>query len=370
MTHSFKKHAILVTGLLMGLAISAYAQQPPDVVQSDSNQNTAMGTGALSSEVFGAQYNTATGFSALTSNTGGSFNTATGRGALYSNTIGMYNTATGYQALAANTIGDGNTAVGYQALNSNNNVSNSAFGDDALSQNNSGYENVAFGVDTLVANVAGNDNTAVGTYALQSNTGSDNIGVGASAGGKLTTGSSNIAIGNPGTAGESGIIRIGVHGTQTATYIAGIINSRLDGRHVVISDEGRLGVEGSSERFKTEIAPMGSNTAKIDELRPVTFRLKTNPYGPIHYGLIAEEVAKVYPELVTRDADGKLDGVRYEELAPMLLNEVQKQQRINAAQADRNNTQAAKIASLEQQLAGIQAALVKLQPEDQLVAQR
>ncbi len=96
---------------------------------------------------------------------------------------------------------------------------------------------------------------------------------------------------------------------------------------------------------------------------PVTFHYKTDLQGTLRYGLIAEEVAKVYPELVVRDQNGRIDGVRYEALAPMLLNEVQNQQQVNAAQA-------AKIASLEQQLAGIQAALVKLQPKDQLVAQR
>jgi hypothetical protein len=141
----------------------------------------------------------------------------------------------------------------------------------------------------------------------------------------------------------------------------------LDGRHVVISNEGRLGVEGSSERFKTDIAPMGSNTAQIDDLRPVTFRLKTDPHGPIHYGLIAEEVAKVYPELVTRDADGKLDGVRYEELAPMLLNEMQKQHK---AMKEKLTAQAAKIRDLKKLVVEMQAGLMKLQAKDELLAQR
>jgi hypothetical protein len=108
---------------------------------------------------------------------------------------------------------------------------------------------------------------------------------------------------------------------------------------------------------------MGAGTEKLQELRPVSFHLKTDPKGALQYGLIAEEVAKVYPELVIRDAAGTIQGVRYDELAPMLLNEVQKQQQVNSVQA-------AKIDSLERQLAGIQAALVKLQPKDELVAQR
>jgi hypothetical protein len=122
---------------------------------------------------------------------------------------------------------------------------------------------------------------------------------------------------------------------------------------------------------------MGSDTAKLQALRPVMFHLKTDPHGEIHYGLIAEEVAKVYPELVVRDETGRIDGVHYDELAPMLLNEMQEQQKLQAAQSamiaaqdQRAAAQDAKIAQLQEQLSGIQAALVKLQPTDRLVAQR
>jgi hypothetical protein len=186
----------------------------------------------------------------------------------------------------------------------------------------------------------------------------------------LTHGSNDIDIGNQGVAGESGTVRIGSAGNQVATYIAGIENAKVTGSAVYVTAGGQLGVLASSERYKTAIAPMGTDTEKLQRLRPVSFHLKSDPKGAVQYGLIAEEVAKVYPELVIRDAAGKIQGVRYDELAPMLLNEVQKQQRINAAQADQNNAQAAKIALLEQQLGGIQAALVDLQPKHQLVAQR
>ena len=108
---------------------------------------------------------------------------------------------------------------------------------------------------------------------------------------------------------------------------------------------------------------MGSSTAKLEQLRPVTFHLRTDPKGALQYGLVAEEVAKVYPELVIRDEKGRIDGVRYDELAPMLLNEMQKEQATVAMQNE-------KIASFEKQLASVQAALIKLQPKDQLVAQR
>jgi len=130
----------------------------------------------------------------------------------------------------------------------------------------------------------------------------------------------------------------------------------------------------SSERFKTGITPMGVNSEKLQQLRPVTFHLKTDPHGALQYGLIAEEVAKVYPELVIRDQSGRIDGVRYEELAPMLLNEVQKrdaaQAEKNAAQDQHIAAQDAKISQLMGQLAEMHAALVKLQSKDELVAQR
>ena len=108
---------------------------------------------------------------------------------------------------------------------------------------------------------------------------------------------------------------------------------------------------------------MDAKTEKLHQLRPASFHLKSDPQGEVQYGLIAEEVGKVYPELVTRDEKGRIDGVRYDELAPMLLNEVQKQQRANALQA-------AQIASLKQQLAGIQAALVQFHPKPESVAPR
>jgi hypothetical protein len=136
---------------------------------------------------------------------------------------------------------------------------------------------------------------------------------------------------------------------QTATYIAGIYNNSLSGLHVVVTSTGQLGVAGkSSERFKTAVATMGSNTAKLGQLRPVTFKLKSDATGMRQYGLIAEEVAKVYPELVIRDQAGRIDGVRYDELAPMLLNEVQQQQQ-------KIDGQAGEISDLKQQMAELKA---------------
>jgi hypothetical protein len=130
----------------------------------------------------------------------------------------------------------------------------------------------------------------------------------------------------------------------------------VTGSAVFITSSGQLGVLASSERYKTEIAPMGAGTEKLQELRPVSFHLKSEPNGPVQYGLIAEEVAKVYPELVIRDDKGKIQGVRYEELAPMLLNEVQKQ--------------GAEIRDLKKLVIDMQAGLTNLQAKDKLVARR
>ena len=221
----------------------------------------------------------------------------------------------------------------------------------------------------LFSNTTGSGNTAVGSGALEaSTTGSNNIALGFQAGINLTTGSNNIEIGNEGATGDSKVIKIGTEGNQKKTFIAGIFsNTAVSGLPVVIGSNGELGAVSSSERFKTAIAPMGANTEKLQQLRPVTFHYKADPRGTVRYGLIAEEVAKVYPELVVRDDQGRIDGVRYDELAPMLLNEMQQQY---AQMTQKIDSQAAKIASLEQQLIGIQAALVKLQPKDQLVARR
>jgi hypothetical protein len=288
---------------------------------------------------------------ALKSNTTGNDNTATGQSALVSNTTGIYNTASGFQALSANTSGHKNTATGTSAL----------------TDNTTGSLNTASGFGALEVNTTGNFNTASGFEALSANTtGSGNIAVGFQAALDLTTGSNNIEIGNRGAAADSDTIRIGTAATQKATFIAGIFGTSVTGSAVVVNSNGRLGVTVSSERYKTAIAPMGLSTTKLGQLRPVTFHLKTDPNGAVQYGLIAEEVARVYPELVIRNESGRIDGVRYDELAPMLLNEVQK----ITAQVEKNATEVEEIRDLKQQVAEMHAALLKLQAKDEHVAQR
>ncbi len=204
----------------------------------------------------------------------------------------------------------------------------------------------------LQNNTSGNFNSAFGYEAL------------------YPTGSNNIENGNEGVAADNGVIRIGTKGSQREVFIAGIETSQITGSAVYITTAGRLGVLASSERYKTAIEPMGANAARLEQLRPVTFKLKTDAGGTLQYGLIAEEVDKVYPELVIRDEAGKIQGVRYDELAPMLLNEVQKQQQRIIAQDQGAAVQDAKISQLQEPLTEMRAALMAIQSKDQLVAQR
>jgi len=325
--------------------------------------NTAAGLSALYFNTTGSG-NTATGSRALFTNTDGGFNTATGLNALQDNTSGANNTATGNNALYSNAVGSYNTATGAEALFDNTGSDNTATGYEALAYNSTGSWNTASGYRALYNNSTGSNNTAAGIAALKANTtGSNNIAMGKDAGLNVTTGSNNIEIGNEGTASDNNLILIGTEGTQAKTFIAGIYNTSVTGNAVMVNSSGQLGVVVSSERFKTAVAPMGTNSAKLQRLRPVTFKLKTDPNGAVQYGLIAEEVAKVYPELIVRDQNGRIDGVRYDELAPMLLNEVQKQQQTIAAQA-------AQLRDIQRQLAEMRAALVTVQSKDQLVAQR
>ena len=297
--------------------------------------NTANGAFALFSNTNGFQ-NTANGVVALASNTTGTNNTANGVGALNANTTGNENTANGVSALQSNTIGTGNTASGYEALKSNttvNNVSgnfNTANGINALFSNTIGNSNTANGANALESNTTGFDNTASGAQALRFNTGSSNIALGTNAGINLTTGDYNIDIGAHGVAGEGNTIRVGRAGFQKAAYMQGISGATVaSGVTVIVGSNGHLGTVTSSARFKEAIKPMDNASEAILALQPVTFRYKheLDPDGIPQFGLVAEQVEKVNPDLVVRDADGKINTVRYEAVNAMLLNEFLKEHR-------------------------------------------
>ena len=300
----------------------------------------------------------------------GAENTAIGAGALGVNRQSSRNTAVGFEAMgglnfdnAGAPYNSENTAVGYRALFSVTPFTfasgryNTALGGFALTSIGSGSGNVAVGHSALTAlGGASGGNTAVGAGALfQLGSGTDNIAIGPSAGQLLTSGSSNIYVGNAGVASESATTRIGHVGT-TRTFLNGIRGTTTganDAVAVVIDSNGQLGTVSSSRRFKDDIADMGEASGGLMDLRPVTFTYKADgdPAGKrVQYGLIAEEVAEVYPGLVARAPDGQAETVLYHFLAPMIVNEVQKQQRTIEAQR-------AELDSLRAELDGIKRAL-------------
>jgi hypothetical protein len=297
-------------------------------------------------------------------------NTAVGLGAL--NTTGQNSTAVGALALSARTSGNNNTAIGALSLQSNTTgTSNTAVGFEALSLNTSGSENIAVGEATLGSNLAGQGNTAIGFAALLSGTGTQNtalgqnalsflgggnsnIAIGALAGGQLLgNNSNNILIGSTGLNTDSGAIRIGAADKQSSFYAAGVAGSNVSGVPLLVDTAtGQLGIAASSRRFKKDIHDMDDASAGLMRLRAVTFRYQA-PFAdgsnPVEYGLIAEEVEQVYPDLVARSADGQIESVRYQVLDSMLLNEVQ---RLNRENRD-----------LQQRLARLEAAINKTAPQ-------
>jgi uncharacterized Zn ribbon protein len=307
-------------------------------------------------------FTTAEGDNALFNLTTGTNNTAIGFHALFTTTTGISNTATGESALFGNTTGDFNTATG----------------DVALFSNTTGSQNTAYGDGALFFNTTGNNNTANGAVALLSNTtGNNNIALGDSAGINLATGDDNIDIGNGGVAGDSGKIRIGTKAVQKRAFIAGISGSAVTGTAVVVDTSGQLGVAPSSARFKDAIKPMDKASEAILELKPVTFRYKheLDPAGIPQFGLVAEQVEKVNPALVARDADGKVYTVRYEAVNAMLLNEFLKEHRkvgmLEATAAQQQKEIKALTASLKEQAAQIQKVSDKVEmsrPAPQMVS--
>jgi hypothetical protein len=343
-----KTSSLIPIGLIMCVANLLAVSPPPD--GGYPNFNTAEGDDALLNLTTG-QNNTAVGANALLANITGGFNTAIGAFTL-TNTTGGTSTATGGYALTTNTTGFDNTGDGYSALFNNTSGSqNTAIGRDALLSNTTADFNTAAGYQALVGNTTGGNNTAFGSQALSSNTsGSFNIALGFSAGSNRTTGNRNIDIGNLGVAGESNRIRIGTRGIHSDTFIAGISGVTVpNGVGVLINPQGHLGTVVSSKRFKQSVQPMNDTSDSIFALRPVTFHYKSelDPAGIPQFGLVAEEVQKVDPNLVAYDEQGKPYSVRYEAVNAMLLNEFLKEHRRVEEQVRINQEQEATIAELK-----------------------
>jgi trimeric autotransporter adhesin len=326
--------------------------------------NTAVGAGAMLLNGSGAA-DVAVGTNALLYNVGGSANNAVGAFALYNNVTGNLNNAFGTYALSENILGSANTAIGDAALTNNditaNNTAwyNTAVGASALFSNTDGDSNTAVGNMALFSNETGFSNTAFGAGALANlSTGNNNVALGTSAGSFLTTGSFNIYINNDGlgVGNESHTIRIGTPGLDGPTYIAGIHGTIVSGgAAVLVSADGQLGTSTSSERFKEDIQPMDNASEAVFALKPVTFHYKKelDPNSTSQFGLVAEDVERVNPDLVARDRDGKPYTVRYEAVNAMLLNEFLKEHR-------KNEKQEATIADLKGEIATL-SVMVKEQ---------
>jgi hypothetical protein len=306
--------AFLVALVCFGLLPTTQAVSPaPD--GGYPGGNTAEGQNGLLSLTTGS-FNTAVGFDSILSLTDASFCTGVGAGTLLANTA-QQNTAIGAGALLSNTTGFGSTA-------------NGAF---ALFNNTTGLVNTASGIEALLNNTTGSNNTADGEEALENSTGDHNTAVGDSALRKLTAGSDNTALGsfagiNVTTADR--VICIGNNGANVsdACFIGNIRDvqtQNADTIPVLVDSAGQLGTASSSRRFKKEIKSMDSASEAILALKPVTFQYKSDKKNAPQYGLIAEEVAKVNPELVVRDKNGEIYTVRYEAVNAMLLNEFLKE---------------------------------------------
>src|SRR6266542_1345383 len=294
----------------------------------DVGPNVAVGWQALESNTV-ASANTAVGYQALQSFTSGPAGfeqfglcTAVGFQALANNaTDGFGNSAFGYQALKSNTTATGNTAIGFGALRDNTASGNTAIGYAALFTNTTGFHNTASGEGTLSHNTMGNSNTAIGRDALINNTiGNANVALRRNAG-ALATGDANVYIGDDMT---------GVAGESNACYIRSIFGATsASGLQVFINSDNKLGTVTSSKRFKEQIKPMHERSGALFSLQPVSFRYKKeiDPAGTSQFGLVAEEVERVNPDLVVHDKEGKPYSVRYDQVNAMLLNEFLKEHR-------------------------------------------
>jgi len=329
-----------------------------------ANNNTAVGTAALllntngvSNTAIGSTAllhnnggnNTAVGAGALTSNTTGNFNTAIGGGALVSNTDGSGNTATGFLALNANQHSAGNTAYGFTALQNNLAVNNTAMGAGALHLSVGGGNNTAVGFNALGSEVNGISNVAVGSGALANAIHGFNIAVGADAGSAVTTAIGVIAIGHAGA---------DVGGSCFIGNIRGVTTNIADAIPVVIDSFGQLGTLSSSQRFKKDIKPIEDGSGSILDLKPVAFHYKNDKSNIPQFGLIAEDVEKVNPDLIVRDKEGKPYSVRYDAINAMLLNEFLKEHR-KVQQLEANGARQQK--QIEALAAGLQKVSAELE---------
>jgi hypothetical protein len=334
---------------------------PPD--GGYAGGNTAEGSSALLSRTAG-MYNTAVGIYSLLSLTDGNFCTGVGAGTLLSNTADE-NTATGAGALFSHTDGGGNTANGAFALFSHTSgIDNTVVGDRGLLLTTTGGFNTAIGQAAMLNNDTGSNNVAIGVQALGNNiSGSDNIVLGNVAGTGVTTANDVICIG---AGGEN---------VDSSCYIGGIFNATsAAGTAVFINSVGKLGTSTSSQRFKEEIKPMEQASEALFALKPVSFHYKKeiDPQSTKQFGLVAEDVEKVSPDLVVRDKEGKPYSVRYDQVNAMLLNEFLKEHRkveeLEATVARQQKSFESKVAEQNGQIEALTSGLQKVTAQMEMTA--
>ena len=336
----------------------------------NSDITVSTGTGTLTLGTTAASANTAStmvkrdaggSFSAGSITLAGGLNlptTTSSSGTIYSggspfiHDYGQRNVFAGVAAGNFTTSGFDNAGFGYYALNGiaggQNNV---GVGSQALGYNTSGSANVGVGKQALGNNTSGGINVAIGFYALGNLTsGQNNIALGMNAGVAIGTGDNNIFIGNNGSDGDSGVIRIGYPGTHQSASIAGIYNHATTGVPVYVVASGQLGTMTSSAKFKQDIQTMGDASDVLLALKPVTYRYKPgiDPEGIPQFGLVAEDVDKVAPDLVVRDEEHGIYTVRYQAVDAMLLNEFIKEHRKGLAQDAEIQALKAKTAGLDE----------------------
>lgn len=274
------------------------------------------------------------------------------------NTSGSDNVAVGYEALAENETGSKNTAIGWNACLHNKGSENTCTGLDAALRNTTGKENTANGLSSLFTNKTGNANTGIGEGSLENLAeGSSNVAVGAKAGDTLkTTESNNIDISNVGVAADSGRIRIGTEGTQKTAFLAGVTGVSISGpaNGVLVNGSGQLGTAtSSSARLKQEVHGLGASAVQVLRLRPVSYRYKpqyAQGSDQLQYGLIAEQVAHLFPALVQYEHDGKPSGVYYQELPVLLLAQLQREHAQVSRQQHEIDQLASELQSLRQEV--------------------
>src|SRR5262245_48562560 len=339
-------------GLTTGLANTALGYQALEF-NTTGNIDTATGSQALHFNTTGGG-NTANGAQALFKNTTGVENVAVGAAALFFSTTARFNTAIGYRALELNTTGSNNTATGRLALDHNSTGrDNTANGSNALFNNTTGNHNAASGVHALFSNTSGERNTAIGFKSLENNTtGSFNVALGTGAGSGVTTADDVICIGRA-VAGAN------VVGTCFIGNIRDVTTQNANALPVLIDSAGQLGTTSSSARFKKDVKPMDKASEAILAFKPVTFHYKTDKTSTPQFGLIAEDVAEVNPDLIVHDESGEVYTVRYDAVNAMLLNEFLKEHRIVQEQG-------ATIARQQKQIEVLTAGLKKVSAQLEL----